>query len=112
MLSSAARQINYLFLFMGPGDHPAPLTATRFIPDLLELGDEVAVRATTRNQARQIISGECGVDYVQVHARKRYMRECACEECEEIGPAKTHGYDSFWIFCEKTDEGAVEWWVG
>lgn len=82
-------------------------------PDYLDIndGDQIAVQAPSRNKARQQIAGEFGMDYIEVRANKRWMRECDCEGCGEDGPEQTHGYSSYWVFCEKTDTGAVEWWV-
>lgn len=86
---------------------------SRFVPDMLDIGGvEIAVRAETRNKARTYLAGECGVEYMDMKVRRAWMRECDCEGCEEDGPDKTHGYDSYWVFCERTDPGALDWWVG
>lgn len=86
---------------------------TRFVPDFLDIGGtEMAVVAETRNKARMILAGEYGIHYLDAKVRKAYMRECNCEGCDEDGPDKTHGYDSFWVFCEKDHPDALAWWVG
>lgn len=83
----------------------------RAMPDYLEMGDEVAVQASSRNQARHIISGIQGIDYPKVRVESRWMKLCDCDACRDLGPQRAHGYDQYWIYCDRGDEGAFHWWV-
>lgn len=82
--------------------------------DYLQMGDdsEVAVRADTRNKAREQIASLAGIPYIDVKVRHVYLKPCDCQDCEEDGPLDAHGYDEFWRYCSKEDPEATGWWVG
>lgn len=82
--------------------------------EYLEMGDisEVAVRASSRNQARMQISNIASIPYIQTKVRKVYMRPCDCVACLAGHADDFHGYDEFWVHCSKNHPAAIEWWIG
>lgn len=79
--------------------------------EYLDLGGEVAVPGT-RNQARAHIAALAGVDYVQVNVRREWRKRCDCDACLNGHSDDFHGYDEWWVLCEKTDPAALGWWAG
>lgn len=79
--------------------------------ELLDMGGEMAVQGTA-NYARDRISSEAGIPYVNVRVRRVWMKICECEDCQEVGPLKAHDFDEYWQITDKKDPKAVGWWVG
>lgn len=79
--------------------------------DYLEIGDCVAVLARNAGAAKQSVAGITGVPFKNVRVVRRWMKRCDCEECAESGPVTAHGWDEFWVYCDRDDPKAWEWWV-
>lgn len=92
---------------------PSPFVDRSLAPDYLEMGggDSLAVRASTRGRAKAEIAAIQGYDFKDVRVRRAFMRPCDCDGCTTHGPNAEHGYDEFWIYCDKSMPGATEFWV-